>query len=81
MYYGGRKGDVFLGGPSGTPVLLSTVDDPHAGLSDGGFGLDVYEPQFSAWSLDMWSQNKYNVRLTITDSATERIFYFWCAIL
>mmetsp|Transcript_20472 Transcript_20472/g.38499 ORF Transcript_20472/g.38499 Transcript_20472/m.38499 type:complete len:317 (-) Transcript_20472:872-1822(-) len=73
QYYGGIKGTTFLGGPAGT--LLSTTDNPHAGVADGGFGLDTYEPQFAA-DRETWQLNKYNVKLTITDSATATFFYF-----
>ncbi|CAG9464345.1 unnamed protein product [Pedinophyceae sp. YPF-701] len=76
MYYGGKTGSVFLGGPSSTPTFLSTASDPYAGVSDGGFGLDVYEPQFKDWSKAAWSENKYKVRLSVTDAATAELFYF-----
>eukprot|EP00960_Hanusia_phi_P039837 754083-Hanusia_phi.AAC.1 len=71
-YFGGKNGDVFLGRQG----LLSTDDDPYAGVGDGEFGLDVYEPHFEDHSLGLWARNKYNVRLRIDDDATAEIFYF-----
>jgi uncharacterized protein (DUF305 family) len=59
------KGDSFLGGENG----------------DGGFGLDAYEPAFSApiaewYEDDQTSIPYYNVRLTVIDPITPEVFYF-----
>lgn len=74
-YYGGKNGDVFLGG-SDQGATLSTDMDPHAGVADGGFGLDTYEPHFADWSIGQWRHNRYSVRVQITDEATHEFFYF-----
>lgn len=71
MYYAGNSGDVFLGGSG----LLSSASDPYAGVGDGGFGLDSYEPAFEGYQAT-WRFNKYNVRVMITDDATAEYFYF-----
>ena len=73
-YFGGKDGTSYLGGPADT-VLTSTTHGFFAGVTDGGFGLDTYEPQFKL-PLPVWQNNKYNVQVKITDSKTAQFFYF-----
>ncbi|EKX41142.1 hypothetical protein GUITHDRAFT_112878 [Guillardia theta CCMP2712] len=71
-YHGGKSGDVFLGRTG----LLSTPEDPYAGMGDGEFGLETYESHFQDHSLSLWARNKYSVLLRIEDEATAEIYYF-----
>ncbi|KAJ1496464.1 hypothetical protein T484DRAFT_1923549 [Baffinella frigidus] len=70
-YMSGTEGTIFLGGNG----LLSTDADPYVGKGDGGWGLDVYEPDFEGYYA-RWTFNKWNVRVQITDDATAEMFYF-----
>jgi len=73
-YFGGKDGTSYLGGAADT-VLTSKAHGFFAGVTDGGFGLDTYEPQFK-FPLAMWQNNKYNVQVKITDPGTKLFFYF-----
>ena len=73
-YYGGKDGESYLGGTADT-VLTGATHGYFAGVTDGGFGLDTYEPQFK-FPLAIWQENKYNVRVTINDTGTKLFFYF-----
>ena len=73
-YYGGKDGESYLGGTADT-VLTGATHGYFAGVTDGGFGLDTYEPQFK-FPLATWQKNKYNVHVKVTDTGTAEFFYF-----